>query len=294
MSETKRNALVVDDEAQVRDLTARALAREGFPCDAAVDGSHASRMIQSKRYDVVVTDLKMPKRSGYDFACELLGREERPVVAILTGMVQPQIARELMVRGADYFELKPVDYVLFAARVRSLVPPRQQEQSDGHRNTPPLGSGSSESSRPSDSNRSATTSSSSNIEHLLVRQPRKVSPSEASLKVYLMASSEQHEVPAIAAAVEHDPLLRVDVLQLANDTLPGTPIHKIVDVQKAIVRLGRKRVAALALERYHRSAGQETSEKHLDGPCHHAVDNAPGESRQRRDAATDCRSNVIF
>lgn len=121
MTDTLYRALVVDDEAAVRNLTIRALQREGFSCDAAPDGLEAKQWLDSHRYDVVVTDLRMPNRHGHALASELLALKDRPVVVILTGVLEPKLARDLTLRGADWIQFKPVDYLRFAAEVRVLA-----------------------------------------------------------------------------------------------------------------------------------------------------------------------------
>ena len=123
-------ALVIDGEPPLRSLVCRALNREGFACDATGDGLEAKRLIASNRYDLVVTDLRIPKRHGHALAAELLGRPQRPVVAILTGLLEPRLAGDLIARGVDCFECKPVNYELFAAKLAALVWRRRARRDD--------------------------------------------------------------------------------------------------------------------------------------------------------------------
>ena len=67
MSDTNYQALVVDDEAIVRQATMRA-SREGFRCEPATDGNRAADLLETGQYDVVVTDLRMPNRHGHALA----------------------------------------------------------------------------------------------------------------------------------------------------------------------------------------------------------------------------------
>ena len=73
-------ALVVDDEAIVRQATMRALASNGFFCEPASDGHEALALVRESTFDVVVTDLKMPRVNGHAVAVELLSQPKRPVV----------------------------------------------------------------------------------------------------------------------------------------------------------------------------------------------------------------------
>lgn len=102
--------LVVDDEPHVRELTSRALGVYNFQCDSAEDGNQAIAMCDACSYDAVVTDLRMPNRHGHSFVCELLQRPHPPVIFVVTGLSEPRLARELVVRGVDDVLQKPVDY----------------------------------------------------------------------------------------------------------------------------------------------------------------------------------------
>ena len=121
MAERRYRALVVDDEAALRMLTVRELSRRGFECDAAHDGAQAMELIVSRHYDVVVTDLRMPGMNGHALAVELLSRENRPAVVVLTGVTEPRLAKDLIARGVDDIVFKPVDVGILAAKVRALV-----------------------------------------------------------------------------------------------------------------------------------------------------------------------------
>lgn len=61
----KANAvLVVDDEPMIRNLLARHLRSGGFSVDTAENGEQAWQNVQSRSYDCVIVDLKMPGMSG--------------------------------------------------------------------------------------------------------------------------------------------------------------------------------------------------------------------------------------
>ena len=123
-------ALVVDDEAPIRERTIRALKRVGFRCDDAPDGECARQFLQLDSYDVVVTDLRMPKRNGHALACEILALPSHPVVFVLSDVVEPRIAQDLKARGVDGVFLKPVDYASFAATVKAVVNGRPRPDYD--------------------------------------------------------------------------------------------------------------------------------------------------------------------
>ena len=114
-------ALIVDDEAAIRQLTLRALATEGFQCHTAADGREAQQLLQDTTYDLVVTDLRMPHLNGHALIADLLLKRDRPVIIALTGVLEPSLVKDLIARGVDQIEFKPIDCTMFGAKARALV-----------------------------------------------------------------------------------------------------------------------------------------------------------------------------
>src|SRR5436305_13785575 len=84
--------LIVDDQEMMRDSLAATLAREGHEVVAAGDGTLALQRLTAARFDLLISDLKMPKMTGI----ELLGeakkvRPEMPVV-LMTAFATVQTA----------------------------------------------------------------------------------------------------------------------------------------------------------------------------------------------------------
>lgn len=132
MSQPIYRALIVDDEAAVRRLTALALGRMGFQCQQAADGRQALQQIESTPFDAVIVDLRMPQHHGHALCIDLLKRPDRPVIIVLTGVMEPKLAVDLRARGIDDICFKPVDYHAFAAKVRTLVEFRQSNGAGSH------------------------------------------------------------------------------------------------------------------------------------------------------------------
>ena len=114
-------ALVVDDEIAIQKLVVRSLCQQGFKCDTASDGHEAEECLARARYDVVVTDLKMPNKHGHALAVQLLGSTPRPVIVIHTGVIEPKLAKDLLTRGVDDILFKPFDFSVLGHKVKTLV-----------------------------------------------------------------------------------------------------------------------------------------------------------------------------
>jgi len=121
MNNTRDRILVVDDEAVVRDVTILELEYEGFVCDPAINGKQALKMLEMSSYDAVLTDLRMPTLNGHALAVELLTREDRPLIVVLTAVDEPKLARDLLTRGIDDIFLKPVNYRLLAVKLAAMI-----------------------------------------------------------------------------------------------------------------------------------------------------------------------------
>ena len=70
--------LVVDDEDNLRDVLVEVLRRDGHDVDSAVDGAEALRRAEERRYDLVVTDLRMPGLEGPELYRALRARYPDP------------------------------------------------------------------------------------------------------------------------------------------------------------------------------------------------------------------------
>ncbi len=97
-------ALVVDDSRAIREALMSMLAREGWIVDVAEDGARAWLLAQELHYDLVVTDLEMPKLGGLELIAKLRGdrRTAAIMIVIVSSRISPDTrrrARELAVRG---------------------------------------------------------------------------------------------------------------------------------------------------------------------------------------------------
>ncbi len=112
--------LLVSSNPEEGAAVIHALEKQQFTCDLAQDGEEALRMFNSKPYDMVVTDLQLPKRHGHSLAVDLLSRSNPPQVVVLTHLIDSRLARDLLARGVADIIHKPVPYDLFATKVLSL------------------------------------------------------------------------------------------------------------------------------------------------------------------------------
>jgi two-component system NtrC family response regulator/two-component system response regulator AtoC len=99
--------LVADDETNLRELIVRELTRRGLAAEGVGDGESALTRLSEGAYDVVVLDMKMPKKEGIEVLRELQDFPEHPQVIVMTGFQEVATAVEAMKLGAYDYLTKP-------------------------------------------------------------------------------------------------------------------------------------------------------------------------------------------
>ncbi len=106
--------LVVDDESLMREFLAESLTAQEYEVDAAENGERALEYLESEKYDVVLTDFKMPKITGLDVLKKAVDKLPDCKVIIMTAYGTVENAVEAMKIGAFDYITKPfsVDEIL--------------------------------------------------------------------------------------------------------------------------------------------------------------------------------------
>lgn len=244
----KYHALVVDDEALVRNLTIRALTRQEFHCDSAANGEEASQLIACTKYDIVITDLRMPNKHGHALAQELLSLEDRPLIVVLTGVVEPRLAKDLRDRGVDDIVFKPVDFGTFAAKIKSLVAGKHrapEQNSDAAAVDPAQRN--DEQQTAAKNLAPSTAVSLDEYQRQLQRLPETMPISQGTVSVYQMANSGEFDAAQISSAIRRQDSLTKEILQLANSKFYNPSGVRIIGLERCVIQIGHKRIGQLAL-----------------------------------------------
>jgi response regulator RpfG family c-di-GMP phosphodiesterase len=106
--------LIVDDEKFIRDILADFLGMEGYIVRTAEDGSAALTELGNAHYDLVISDLKMPRMGGIELLDAIGEAAPSALTVIMTGFGTVETAIDAMKRGAYDYILKPfkVDEVI--------------------------------------------------------------------------------------------------------------------------------------------------------------------------------------
>src|SRR5258705_1889464 len=105
--EERPRVLVVDDEKFIREILAEFLGMEGYLVRTAEDGSSALAELGRSHYDLVISDLKMPKMGGMELLEAMAKVAPNALTVIMTGFGTVETAIDAMKRGAYDYILKP-------------------------------------------------------------------------------------------------------------------------------------------------------------------------------------------
>lgn len=119
--------LIVDDESMIRDLLKNTMERTKYLCDFAKDGEDALEILANNTFDVVVTDVDMPKLNGIELA-KIIKSKYTADVIIMTGQIASYQYDEMINIGASDFVEKPFSPREMILRVDRVLRERSLKQ----------------------------------------------------------------------------------------------------------------------------------------------------------------------
>jgi two-component system response regulator PilR (NtrC family) len=118
---TPPQVLVVDDEPDLRTLYELTLLREGYRVDAAGSLAEAWQQLESKRFDAVITDMRLPDGQGLELLNRMLDQQRAERCIVMTAYGSAENAVEALKAGAFDYLTKPVDLKQFRTVVASAI-----------------------------------------------------------------------------------------------------------------------------------------------------------------------------
>jgi len=115
------NILIIDDEKAIRKTLSEILSFEGYKIDEAVDGEEGLKKFKDKAYDVVLSDIKMPKIDGIDFLQKALESNPDVPIIMISGHGNIETAVEAVKKGAYDFIQKPPDLNRLLITIRNAM-----------------------------------------------------------------------------------------------------------------------------------------------------------------------------
>lgn len=113
--------LVIDDEPDLRTLYELTLLREGYRVEAAGDLAQAREQLREKRFDAIITDMRLPDGLGLELLRELVAEQRQERCVVITAHGSAENAVEALKAGAFDYLTKPVDLKQFRSVVASAI-----------------------------------------------------------------------------------------------------------------------------------------------------------------------------
>ena len=113
--------LIVEDEKRVADLLKIGLEENGYQTMVAYDGAMGLRLFQSNVFQLVISDIILPKLDGFELCREIRKLNEKVPVLMLTALGSADDKLDGFDAGADDYMVKPFDFRELIARVKVLL-----------------------------------------------------------------------------------------------------------------------------------------------------------------------------
>lgn len=119
--------LIVDDEKDARS-TILYFLNDRYDCDfeEAQDGEEALAFVKSRHCDVMLLDIKMPKKSGMSVIKEAKEINTDIDILIISGWVSEEVAEEAVRQGATDYAIKPIDLKVISLKFANILDKRGQ------------------------------------------------------------------------------------------------------------------------------------------------------------------------
>lgn len=99
--------LVVDDEPMMRNLLLKILESEGYKITLAASALEALDRLNENRFDLMLSDIKMPGMNGFELLEEVKKKWTDMAVIVMTGYGDAYTIKEALLKGADEYLSKP-------------------------------------------------------------------------------------------------------------------------------------------------------------------------------------------
>jgi two-component system response regulator MprA len=115
----KKRVLAADDDASIRESLRRLLEENGYEVSLAADGKEAETRLASEPIDLLVLDLEMPGRDGWDVVECLCARNSLLPVIVITGLAEQLDTKRIP--GLDALVEKPIDVAVLLDKIHELL-----------------------------------------------------------------------------------------------------------------------------------------------------------------------------
>lgn len=112
--------LIIDDNPEIREIIHVLLKGEGFLVTEAPDGETALNLLASREFDLIILDIMMPKRNGYQTCLEIRKSSNTPIL-FLSALTKDSDKTLGFSSGGDDYLSKPFSYNELISRAKALI-----------------------------------------------------------------------------------------------------------------------------------------------------------------------------
>lgn len=113
--------LILEDEIKTVKTVTKGLSENGFEVDFALDGEEGLLLVGKKHYDLIITDILMPKVNGIEFCEEIRKQNTGIPILILSALGFTEDKLKGFDAGGDDYLVKPFDFQELLARIKALL-----------------------------------------------------------------------------------------------------------------------------------------------------------------------------
>ena len=121
----RQSVLSVDDDQDLRDLLHELIIEMGLISVTAVDGMDALEKMEEKQFDIVITDINMPRLNGIGLIKRIAAEYSDTDVIAITGFQTEYNYTDIIALGASDFISKPINMNEFEAKIKRIVRERK-------------------------------------------------------------------------------------------------------------------------------------------------------------------------
>ncbi len=116
-----KKILLVEDEASVVEFIKKGLTEENYDVSVAFDGTAAVKMALESSFDLLILDIMLPGKNGFEVCSELRARNIKAPILFLTALGASENIALGLNMGADDYLVKPFKFIELYARVNALL-----------------------------------------------------------------------------------------------------------------------------------------------------------------------------
>jgi len=119
----KRTILIIEDNEMNTELLRRRLEKRGFHVLAEQDGRNLKVLLEQFHPDLILMDLSLPDRDGWELTQEIKSQESTAQIPIIAVTAHAMVGdrEKALAAGCDDYESKPVDFPVLIDKIESLL-----------------------------------------------------------------------------------------------------------------------------------------------------------------------------